>query len=239
MFKKLLGLVFAASHIGTAIGAQDYSTTQCAKFGHAEFTFSVDEDSLSEQDALWFRSTLEQMVAFGERFKAGETLLVGPVLLKLEAADGGRLRVLEPDMKSMPFNYVPSVARTLRIVRKQRYAADSLGATDAMRFAPLHFPLLVTRNALQAPSILMMRKEGEGNATGWILSDAQDQDISHADIQAMSVYEAMLKRPEILDFLALPDQFAVVVSGRRKFEIFKHGSPVVPLSGSYLEALSK
>jgi len=55
----------------------------------------------------------------------------------------------------------------------------------------------------------------------------------------MSVYEAMLKRPEILDFLALPDQFAVVVSGRRKFEIFKDGSPVVPLSGSYLEALSK
>ena len=238
MLKRLLGLVLAGS-VGSAMAAQHFSTMNCAKYGQPEFVFSVDDGALGEQDALWLRSTLEGMVAAGQRFKSGETLLLGPVVLKLEATEGGQLRVLEPDMKSMPFKYVPSVAKTLRIVRLQRYAADSLGVTDAMRFAPLHLPLLVTRNALQAPRILMMRSNSAGSGTGWVLSDAQDRNIANGDLQAMSVYEAALKRPEIMDFLALPEQFSIVVASRKKFEIFKDGEPIKPLEGSYLAQLAK
>jgi len=235
MLKKLSGLILFVAFIGSAVAAQDYSTTQCSKYGQPEFIFSVDDGSLSEKDAQWFRETLEEMVAAGEKFKAGETLLVGPVPLKLEAAEGGKLRVLEPDMKSIPFKFIPSVARTLRIVRRQRYAADSLGATNAIRFAPFHHPLMVTRGALKAPAILMIRAKKQDGITGWVLTDLEDKSKSKPDLEAMTVYEAMLQRPDIMDFLALPEQFSVVVSGRTKFEIFKDGSPVEPRKGSYLD----
>lgn len=239
MLKRLLGLVLAAGSVGNAMATKDFSTVNCAKFGQPEFVFTVEDGSLGEKDAQWFRSTLEEMVAAGERFKSGETLLLGPVLLRLEATEGGKLQVFEPDMKSMPFKYVPSVAKTLRIVRTQRYAADSLGVTDSMRFSPLHLPLLVSRNALQAPHILMMRSSSLGSGTGWVLSDAQGKSTANEDLQAMSVYEAALQRPEIMDFLALPEQFSIVIASRKRFEIFKDGTPIKPLEGSYLDRLSK
>ncbi|MGW8390587.1 immunity protein Imm33 domain-containing protein [Pseudoduganella sp. HUAS MS19] len=239
MLKKLTGLFLIAAFFGNAVAAQDYSTTQCAKYGQPEFVFSVDDGSLGEKDAQWFRATLEGMVADGEKFKAGETLLVGPVPLKLESADGGKLRVLEPDMKSIPFKFVPSVARTLRIVRRQRYAADSLGAASAMRFAPLHHPLMVTPGALKAPAIIMIRAKKQDGITGWVLTDLENKNRTKDDLEVISVYEAMLQRPDIMDFLALPEQFSVVVSSRTKFEIFKDGSPVEPRKGSYLDLRSK
>jgi len=239
MLKNLIGLLLIATFIGSAAAAQEYSTTQCAKYGQPEFVFSIDDGPLSEQDAQWFRTTLEEMVAAGEKFKAGETLLVGPVPLKLEAAEDGKLRILEPDMKSMPFKFVPSVARTLKIVRRQRYAADSLGATNAIRFAPFHHPLMLTRGALQAPAILMIRAKKQDGITGWVLTDLEDKSQSKGDLEAMSVYEAMLRRPDIMDFLALPEQFSVVVSSVKKFEIFKDGTPVEPRKGSYLDMRSK
>lgn len=239
MLKKLPGLILIAAFIGSAAAAQDYSTTQCTKYGQPEFVFSVDDGSLSEKDAQWFRTTLEEMVAAGEKFKAGETLLVGPVPLKLEAAEGGKLRVLEPDMKSIPFKFVPSVARTLKILRRQRYAADSLGATKSIRFAPLHHPLMVTPGALKAPSIIMIRAKKQNGITGWVLTDLENKSNSKDDLEPISVYEAMLQRPAIMDFLALPEQFSVVVSSRKKFEIFKDGSPVEPRKGSYLDLLLK
>jgi len=96
MLKNLIGLLLIATFIGSAAAAQEYSTTQCAKYGQPEFVFSIDDGPLSEQGAQWFRMTLEEMVAAGEKFKAGETLLVGPVPLKLEAAEDGKLRILEP-----------------------------------------------------------------------------------------------------------------------------------------------
>ncbi|WP_426342522.1 immunity protein Imm33 domain-containing protein [Pseudoduganella sp. S-14] len=239
MLKNLLRFIFIAAFIGSAAAAQDYSTTQCTKYGQAEFVFSVDDGSLGEKDAQWFRETLEEMVAAGEKFKAGETLLVGPVPLKLEAAEDGKLRVLEPDMKTIPFKFVPSVTRTLKIVRRQRYAADSLGATKAIRFAPFHHPLMVTPGALQAPSIIMIRAKKQDGVTGWVLTELETKSKSKDDLEVMSVYEAMLKRPDIMDFLALPEQFSVVVSGRKKFEIFKDGTPVEPRKGSYLDMRSK
>lgn len=239
MIKKLLGLIFAAGAADSAVAAQDFSTTQCGRFGQPEFVFSLEDGPLNEEDAKWFLATLEGMVAAGGRFKPGETLLVGPVLLKMEMAEDGKLRLLEPDMKAMPFKYVPSVARTLRIVRKQRYTADSLGVTDAMRFAPLHLPLLVTHNALQAPVIYMMRMDVQSFGTGWILSDAQSRTVQKDELRPMSVYEAALQRPEIMDFLVLPEQFSVAVASRKKFDIFKDGSPVRPLKGSYLEQVAQ
>ena len=37
----------------------------------------------------------------------------------------------------------------------------------------------------------------------------------------IDVGKAALQRPEIMDFLALPDQFSIVVASRREFEIFR------------------
>ena len=57
-----------------------------------------------------------------------------------------------------------------------------------------------------------MRSGNAGSGTGWVLSDAQDKNIVNGDLRAMSVYEAAPQRPEIMDFLALPEQFSIVVA---------------------------
>lgn len=239
MFKKILAPLLAVFLVPGANAAQEYATKHCADFGQPEFVFSSGEGALVEADAQWLLSGLEEMVASGSRFKADETILIGPVLLKLEASQGNRLRLLEPDMKSMPFKYVDSVGRTLNIVRRQRDTAESIGATRQLSFAPLNQPLLMTRDALKAPFVLMMRHTRAGG-TGWVLSNAQSsKSIAEEELQAMSVYEATLMRPEILDFLALPDAYTIVVGQRSEFTIFMDGKPVEPRKGSYLETRGK
>ncbi len=237
--KGFFSSLLAACITSPAHAAQEFSTKKCARFGQPEFVYSSGDSTIIDTDTLWFASTLEGMCASGSRFKAGQTLLIGPVALKMEAAEGKRLRLFEPDMKSMPFNYVDSVARTLMLVRRQRETAVSLGVVKDISFAPLHQPLLMTRDALSAKFILMIRSH-ESGGTGWVLSDAQGKkSLEDEELQAMSVYEAALARPEILDFLALPDSVTVAVGSRKEFVITKDGIVVEPAKDSYLDLLRK
>ncbi|GAA6129641.1 hypothetical protein NBRC116187_00010 [Halopseudomonas sabulinigri] len=239
MLRMIVG--FAAAILAAAVSSatlEEHVTSKCGKYGEPEFVFSVGPASVVTGDASWLITSLEAMVASGERFKPGEILLIGPVPLKVEAASNGRLRLLEPDMKAMPFNYVDSVGATLNMVRRQKDAVQSLDANASPDFAPLHLPLLVSSDALQARVILMRRDSSLQMGTNWVLMDAESKlSADELTFRPMSVYEAMLQRPEIHDFLALPDGYSVAVSGQRDFVILKGDQTATPVKGSYLFGL--
>ena len=111
-----------------------HQTDQCSKFRQPEIQFEA-EDSIPDLDTAWMKSALEGMVAAGSRFSAGQTLEMGPNILRFESAEQGQLRLFEPDMQARPIRYVPGVTRTLRMVRSQGDTAESFGLKEQQVFA--------------------------------------------------------------------------------------------------------
>jgi hypothetical protein len=238
MQKCLIAIVaiFAAS--AAVAASNDFATTGCAKFGQKEFSFAADAASIPADDIEWLKTSLINWVASGERFKPGETVQIGPIVLKTRLASDGTLRLLEPDMKSMPFNYVDSVTATLRLVRRQKDTVESVGTRDSVAFAPLHLPLMVSSDALNASALVLLRDTAEVPGTGWVILNANSLlPADKVEYSAMSVYEAILSRPEIAKFLALPTGYQVVVAGDKDFTISKDGAEIMPKEGSYLDRI--
>jgi hypothetical protein len=177
-------------------------------------------------------------VASGERFAAGETMLLGGMMVKFEAAPDGRLRLTEPDMQSMPITFVDSMAKTMYLLRCQTDTVKSFG-TDNPDFAPVHRPLLITGAALQGGPLRLVRRAGDAQLTGWAVSHADGETAGDATYRPMSVYEAMLKRPELSCFLALPKDYEVVTSGAGEFVVSKAGVALDPVEGSFLDYVRK
>src|SRR5690242_5545186 len=105
----LVGLTLAAGEIHAA----EFRTTQCGKYGQPEIVFQAQTASIPDVDREWLTRTLEEMVASGSRFKAGETLQLGWMVNRFEQGEGGTLRLQEPDMKSMPIAFIDRVDNTL------------------------------------------------------------------------------------------------------------------------------
>lgn len=218
--------------------AEEVSTTECTRYQQPEFIFSTGEHAIAG-DVRWLKDTLESMVAEGSRFKPGETLQIGPMVLKLEAAEGGKLRLTEPDMKAMPIKFINSVATTLLMVRRQRDTVWSVDAKGVPVFVPIVQPILVGAKALQSPLLYMMKVPyGKDGALTWLLIDGTaKQAPSPGDMRLMSVYEVLITRSDMLDFLALPDDYEVTLQSRHEFAVTKKGEPVKLVKGSYLDLL--
>ncbi len=71
-----LAALFLIVSARVALGAE-LRTTQCGKHGVPEIGFEVRSSTIPEADRQWVIKTLEDMVAGGSRFKAGETLQLG------------------------------------------------------------------------------------------------------------------------------------------------------------------
>jgi hypothetical protein len=227
-----------AASFDAAFG-RNVSTTECHRFHQPEFVFSIGARTI-EPDVALFKETLEKMVEHGERFKPGETIQIGPMVLKLESDTSGMLRLMEPDMKSMPIKFVNSVATTLLLVRRQRDTVSSVNAEAIPEFISIMQPIFIVRNALQSRMLRLTKVPfGDSGVNTWLLTDAAAKsEPSQEDVQPMSVYEALLTRPDIFDFLALPENYIVVVEKRGKFALFEDGKSVTPIKGSYLDALA-
>ena len=73
----------------------------------------------------------------------GAIVILAWMILKFAEADQGRLKLMEPDLKGMPIQYVDGVNRTLRIMRAQRDTADSFGLAGQMKLTTLMDVILV------------------------------------------------------------------------------------------------
>ena len=87
VIKRILSSIILAVSLPQSGVAAVYFTAKCSQFGHPEFQINVSDKKIPRADVDWFLSTLEGMVAGGERFRLGETMQIGWMIIKLEPGD--------------------------------------------------------------------------------------------------------------------------------------------------------
>ncbi|WP_157687118.1 immunity protein Imm33 domain-containing protein [Burkholderia lata] len=191
-------------------------------------------------DIGWLLQFLEQSVAGGERFRAGETLQIGWMVTMLEAAEEGALRIMEPDMRAIPIEFIDSVDSTLKHLRNQRDMAASVAPAQEPDFPSLLQSAVVHVDYKGAGSVLLTRYPARETDSGWTLTDPDDEAGSQDPSRyvKISLYQLGVNRPDLIQFLALPSGLQVVVAGST-IRVMDAGGEIQPAPGSYLDALNR
>lgn len=225
-----LGVVQAAS-------AETYLTTQCARFGQPEFQINVTSTGIPRADVDWALSTLERMVASGEKFKAGETMQLGWMLTKLQTGDKGQLIVTEPDMKSFPMVFVDSVDSTLKHLRSQKDTVESVLPADALSFPSLIQAVVVHVNYDKSPRLMLERSAPNGRDSGLKVIDLNDKTASPNNYTLISLYQLAKERPDLVKFFAIPPGAQAIIDGKVSFK--KNGQVLPVKPGSLIDRLNR
>lgn len=238
MLRKLIG-IFATLSLLQPVTAQTHFTTKCSQFEHPEFQINVSSQAIPPVDIEWFLAVLENMVISGERFKAGETIQVGWMLLMLAEGDKGALKVTEPDMKSVPIKFIDSIDSTIKHLRAQKDSVESVLPADALAFSSLTQSVVVHINYKKSKRILLDRAQAEGHDSGWWLSDLDDDKGSNDpnSFAKISLYQLGVDRPDLIKFLAFPAGTQVVID--RKVFVLKDGQELAIKANSFLDLLNR
>jgi hypothetical protein len=208
-----------------------YATSGCKRYNHPEFQIRVSNSAVPAEDIALLLRFFEQRVAQGEKFRSGESLQVGWMLL----------RVLEPDMKAVPVKFVDSVDSTLMHLRNQQDIVRSLHPPVEPDFPSLRQSAVVHVNYKKASRILLTRNGAvDGVDSGWWLSDLGDQAGSQDPTRFIktSLYQLGVDRPDLVKFFAVPTGLQVVVDGAL-IGVLGAGGEVQQIEGSYLSELNK
>ncbi|MYM21570.1 hypothetical protein GTP46_02775 [Duganella sp. FT135W] len=236
MIRQLITTLLALGAAQTA-SAETYLTTKCAQFGQPEFQINVMSSSIPRADVDWALSTLEGMVASGEKFKAGETMQLGWMLTKLQAGDKGQLIVTEPDMKSFPIVFVDSVDSTLKHLRSQKDTVESVLAADALAFPSLIQAVVVHVNYDKSPRLMLERSAPNGRNSGLKVIDLNDKTASPNNYTLISLYQLAKERPDLVKFFAIPPGVQATIDGKISFKKNGQALPIKP--GSFIELLNR
>lgn len=239
-FVTFAAALLTSMGLTTTAGAAELRTTQCSKHRHPEISFQVTSSAIPEEDRQWLVKSLEQMVADGSRFKAGETLQLGWMLNRFEKGPNGTLRLQEPDMKSTPLVFVDSMDATLKTVRSQRDTVESFKQPMQADVPSLRQSIIVPPDYETAAAFAMMRDPPEEqHESGWFMMSGEDQpsEAELAKYQLVSLYEFALRRPDLLHLLALPPGTIIRLPASGRREYFFDEEPLPLTAGSFLDQL--
>jgi len=218
---------------------QTRKTTECTRHGHVEFTIQY-ENPMPESIVNWLIKFLEGDVAAGAAYKADETLQVGWMICKLLSRSDETLGICEPDFKAMPVNWTESVTRTLFHLFTQKSVAESVDMD--FQFPSYLNTGIVCTDLYSGTGFLMSRDEpskNNENDSGWFFG-CRNRDHNHnsADtLRLTTLYECAVRKPSIIQYLALPVRTTVAVGNPNRpweFAITFDGKLLEPKEGSYL-----
>jgi len=220
--------------------SQTRTTTQCGRHGHPEFTIQFDSPPVPESAVNWFIRFLEGDVAAGASYKADETLQVGWVICKLLLRSDGTLGVCEPDFKGMPVNWLESVTRTLLHLFIQKSVAESVDLE--FQFPTYLNTGIVCTDFYASTGFLLSRDEPSlknDNDSGWFFGcrNREHDHNSPDSLRLSTLYECAVRKPSIVQYLALPVRTKLVVpdsNNPAEFAITFDGQIIEPKEGSYL-----
>ena len=189
----------------------DLVTTQCGRYGHAEFLLQA-EGPAAEASLVELSRGLENMVAGGSKFRPGQSFLVGWMLTQVVQHDRDLLTLHEPDMQSMPVRLVAGITQTLQSMMVQKFTLESVGLADQMDLPSAQHYLTVC-DRFQGQGFFMVRRAPPEPAdSGWFLGclDARHNHRDPAVTTPISVYEAYLSQRFIVGFLGFPSGSMIV-----------------------------
>lgn len=201
--------------------------------GTPKISFSTS--TAIEPDREFLKTYFEDGIRAGVIFKPDQLVQVGCMITRLVTVSSDELEVYEPDMKQMPIQFTGSADNTLVILRKQKSVNESLNLQNQIVFAPVNH-YLITCSQYRQKDFIMDRGEVENNNTGWFIG-CTDKDHDHNNIENLkriSVYEAMLAKPEIIELLALPPG-TFVIKSEINLIIYKDDIELSVQQGSYLQ----
>lgn len=219
----------------------DITTTTCRP-AHPEF-FLRCGDEIPESFALWLRDSLASAVNDGERFAPGQTYQVGWMTTRVAPGPEQMLTLHEPDMRSMPVQWVESVAQTLRHLMLHRFTAESVGLGEQLEFPKISQTCLVCKEISRASTtsgLLLSRFPADGAGdSGWFvgcLDESHDHNVVE-NLARITLYELVRGLPELVSFLALPEGCEVVLQVDKRPAFFFEDQQMPILAGSYVDQL--
>jgi len=214
-------------------------TSTCHKHGHPEFRLTYDQAiSPILDDALWLLRWLEESVAAGTRFVAGQTCQFGWMLTIVQLHESGDLTLCEPDMQSLPIQWSQGISLTLAHLRLQKDVVESVLSSEEVSFPSMRQSVLVCTRLAKNEGVVMERAEPNITDSGWFCGCMED-DHDHndvAELRRVSLYEAAIRHaPQIVPYLALPPGVLVDI-GSGVPNVISAGEPLTFKPGSYLAA---
>ncbi|KVF23193.1 hypothetical protein WJ07_16935 [Burkholderia vietnamiensis] len=216
-----------------------HRTVDCKRSAHPEFEIRVTNGAIPDQDISRLLRFLEQRVADGERFRAGETLQIGWMLTMLDGGATDTLRITEPDMKEIPIRFIDSVNSTLMHLRNQKDVVGSVAMDLQPDFPSLRQSAVVHAEYKSAYRVLLTRDFAHETDSGWSLTDLNDEFglQNPGQFIRISLYQLGVDRPDLIKFFALPPGLQVAVNDPQIRVIGPEGE-MQPIPGSFLEALN-
>ena len=212
-------------------------TTKCGRHGHPEFHITLAPTvPVVEADAMWFLTWLEETVARGTRYEAGQICQVGWMLTQIRQTEDGDLSVWEPDMHHLPVEWSESVSHTLAHLRVQKDVVESVLPPEELSFPSLVQPAVVCTRLARSEDLVLDRTRPTGPDSGWFFGcrgDNHDHNDA-SELRVMSLYEAAIKHaPQIIPYLALPPGVLVGIQAGIP-TIFRNGERLDFRPDSYL-----
>ena len=211
-------------------------TTQCGAHGHPEISLRCDGSIVPEEDLDWFARNLEEMVAGGEKFKAGDTIKIGWIMARFKAADG-LLALEEPDFKSFPIVWIDGITRTLADLRRQKDVVESLEGDMEPIFPAVDEAGCVCDRYTGGRPLVIQRDPPQDSFSGWsVTCDDPEHDHALEKLTPESLYRIALDMPAVVQFLALPPGLAGHICADEMEFITADGLLEIK-PGSYLDRL--
>jgi hypothetical protein len=151
---------------------------------------------------------------------AGSKIRYGWSILTLRA-ESGFLRVCEPDFYGNPLDEIsPTLDNTLKILEEQVLVLRRSG----LRGVDVLFSeeLFVRNRALEAPNLFLKRQQpARSGDSGWYIGnlDRVEVDGSENSYEIVRVFELLRRRPAVIQVLALPPDYLVIMRDDRVAEI--------------------
>lgn len=213
-------------------------SNQCGRHGHHEFQICYDPAIVVvADDAVWLLDWLEGAVAEGARFETGQTCQIGWMLAEVRLHESGDLTLWEPDMRSLPVEWSPTISNSLAHLRIQKDVVESVLSPEELLFPSMRQSAIICTRLEQGDGVLMERVKPTNSDSGWFCG-CQEGVHDHnnpAELRRVSFYEAAVRyAPQIIPYLALPPGVLVSMDDGTLF-VFHDGEPLEIRPGSYLD----
>lgn len=184
-------------------------------------------------------SAIESMVRDGSVFRAGETYQYGWMLTLVQELPDGTLTLREPDMKSMPIEFVSGVTETVRHMTLQLFALDSFAVDRSdMDIPTVRESGIACQRYRDGIGFIMDRAEpSDDHDSGWFIG-CVNETCDHNDpnsLRRISLYELFLGRPEIRDWVTFPIG-SMIQRTDDAIYVFRDGTQLTLIQGSFVDA---
>lgn len=184
-----------------------FRTETCVESGHPEFTVMMDEPAVPAAVEMLL-DYLQNAVAAGQSLAPGQTIQIGPAVLRvIDRADG----TFGLEERTGPDSWGEHVHRCLEHTRYQILAAEQLGVNEQVDFptdlAVVHFQPC----GLAGPDIPLVRKQlADPRHSGWYVLCTDEHE--HDEWTQSDLLELTQSTPFLTPFLALPARLTLLVS---------------------------